>query len=89
MVNEPWWQKLPAADRELLTAAIKDFTPERRQAAWDADAAAVDELRKLGAQVVPLENPAEFTKALAPMYESFGKRTGATELVQKIIAARP
>jgi tripartite ATP-independent transporter DctP family solute receptor len=89
MVNEPWWQKLPAADRDLVTAAIKDFTPERRQAAWDADAAAVDELRKLGAQVVPLENPAEFTKALAPMYESFGKRTGATELVQKIIAARP
>lgn len=88
MVNETWWQKLPAADRELLSAAIKDFTPARRQAAWDADAAAVAELKKLGAQVVPLENPTEFTKALAPMYESFGKRTGATELIQKIIAAR-
>ena len=88
MVNEPWWQKLSPADRELLTAAIKDFTPARRQAAWDADAAAVDELKKLGAQVAPVENPQEFTKALAPLYDSFGTRTGATDLVRRIIAAR-
>lgn len=89
MVNEPWWQKLSPADRELLSAAIKDFLPARRQAAWDADAESLDELKKLGVQVSPLENTAEFTKALAPLYGEFGKRTGATELIQKIIAARP
>jgi len=88
MVNEPWWQKLAPADRELLSAAIKDFTGPRRQAAWDADALAIEELKKLGAQVVPVENAAEFTQALAPLYDEFGKRAGATELINKIIAAR-
>ena len=48
----------------------------------------LQELKKLGSQVMPVENPDEFTKALAPLYDEFGKRTGATELIAKIVAAR-
>jgi tripartite ATP-independent transporter DctP family solute receptor len=86
MTNEDWWQGLPEEARQIITQAVQEWVPERRQASWDADAAALDELRSLGAVVTPLKNRKEFEEALFPLYQEFGERTGATELIESIRA---
>ena len=87
-VNEDWWQGLPEEAREIITAAVAEWVPERRQASWDADKAAIDELKGLGETVVEVDNRDEFQAALAPLYEEFGERTGATDLIAQIQATQ-
>jgi TRAP-type transport system periplasmic protein len=85
-VNEDWWQDLPEEARDIVEAAIAEWLPKRRQAAWDADREAAAELVALGATVSELENPEEFRAALHPLYEEFGGRIGATEIIARILA---
>lgn len=88
MTNEDWWQGLEAEARQIITSAISDWVPERRQASWDADKASLDQLRALGAVVTPLKNREEFQGALLPLYEEFGTKTGATGLIERIRATK-
>ena len=84
MCNEDWWQGLPEEARTLVTRAVAEVLPWRRQAAWDADKATVEELKTLGLQVSELENRIEFESALLPLYEEFGESTGTTDLIARI-----
>ena len=88
MTNEDWWQGLPAEARQIITTAIKEWVPERRKASWDADAASLDQLRKLGAVVTELKDRVAFQNALLPLYQEFGKKTGASGLIGRIRATK-
>ena len=84
--NEKWWQGLAAADRQLLTDAITAFLPARRKTGWEADKEALEELRKLGATIVEVQNREEFASALLPLYQQYGERTGSMALIERIRA---
>jgi len=88
MANEKWWQGLPAEARQIIQDAMKTYVPERRRLSWEADATTVDELKKLGAVVSPLENPGEFAAALAPVHKQYGERYGVMELIERIKATK-
>ena len=84
--NEKWWQGLAAADRQLLTDSITAFLPARRKTGWEADKEALEELRKLGATIVEVQNREEFASALLPLYQQYGERTGSMALIERIRA---
>jgi tripartite ATP-independent transporter DctP family solute receptor len=86
MVNEGWWQKLPGEARDIIQAAVKDWTPSRRKVGWSADIEAVGELKQLGASISEVANPKEFSDALLPLYDEFGNKTGSTEIIKEIRA---
>jgi tripartite ATP-independent transporter DctP family solute receptor len=88
MCNEPWWKALPEPTRDLLGAAVHEVVKWRRQAAWDADRQAVDDLRKAGATISDIENRDEFQRALLPLYDTFAARTNSGDLIKAIQAAR-
>jgi len=84
MCNEPWWQGLPEEARTIIMDAVAEITPWRRQAAWEADQAAIEELKQLGVMVSEIEDRSEFEQALLPLYEQFGESTGTTDLIAQI-----
>lgn len=84
MCNSRWLEGLPAQTRSMLLDAVKEIVPGRRKASWDADARAIEDLRKLGVTVSDLENRPEFNAALLPLYEEFGRRTGTLDLIKAI-----
>jgi TRAP-type transport system periplasmic protein len=84
--NEKWWQGLAPADRQVLTDSITAFVPGRRKMGWEADKESLEELKKLGASISELQNREEFSKALMPLYQQYGERTGSTQLIERIIA---
>ena len=84
MCNARWLEGLPAPTRSMFLDAVKEIVPGRRKASWDADAHAIEDLRKLGVTVSDLENRAEFNAALLPLYEEFGRRTGTLDLIKAI-----
>jgi tripartite ATP-independent transporter DctP family solute receptor len=88
MTNEKWWQSLPGEARQIIQEAIKVYVPERRRLSWEADATTVEQLKKLGAVVSPLDNPDEFARALAPVHREYGEKYGVTDLIEKIKATK-
>jgi tripartite ATP-independent transporter DctP family solute receptor len=84
MCNEPWWQGLPQEARDIIGESVEEVVPSRRQSAWDEEAAALDELEKLGMSIHEIEDRAEFEASLQPLYAEFGERNGATDLINRI-----
>ena len=84
--NEKWWQGLAPADRQLISDAIAAFLPGRRKMGWDADKESLEELKKLGATVVEVQNREEFANALLPLYQQYGQQTNSMALIERIRA---
>ena len=84
--NEKWWQGLAPADRQLISDAVAAFLPGRRKMGWDADKESLEELKKLGATVVEVQNREEFANALLPLYQQYGQQTNSMALIERIRA---
>lgn len=79
VVNLAWWNRLPPDLRDALTRAMPAFTRDARRINLEAEAQAVDALRKQGATVIDLTpaSQAAFRARLEPIYAELRQRVGA------------
>jgi tripartite ATP-independent transporter DctP family solute receptor len=78
------WDRLPEADRELIRQAAKDSVPYQRKLAQERQAQARETLVGKGVQFVPVENRAEFVKAMTPVYDKFATTPELKSMIKRI-----
>jgi tripartite ATP-independent transporter DctP family solute receptor len=78
------WDRLPEADRELIRQAAKDSVPYQRKLAQERQAQARETLVGKGVQFVPVENRAEFIKAMTPVYNKFATTPELKSMIKRI-----
>ena len=78
------WDRLPEADRTLIRQAAKDSVPFQRKLAQERQAQAKETLAGKGVQFVPIENRAEFVKAMSPVYDKFATTPELKNLIKRV-----
>jgi tripartite ATP-independent transporter DctP family solute receptor len=86
--SKPIWDRLPEADRVLVRQAAKDSVPFMRKLAAERQAKARETVVAKGVQVVAVDNKAEFSKAMAPVYAKFAPTPALKSLVTRIEGAK-
>lgn len=79
--------KLSAADQELIKQAARDSAPAQIKAWADFEKKSEAKVVAAGSQINKINNQAEFSAAMAPLYESFLNAEGK-EWVKKIQAVK-
>lgn len=91
MINKPFLEKLPAAQRTTLIEAAKEASRYQRSIIKEAEVQHLDTFRKAGVQIATLtpEQRAKFEEASRPVYDWFTQRYGTDTLamIRKEIAA--
>ena len=79
VVNLAWWNRLPADLRDAFFKAMPGFTRDARRINLEAEAQAVEALRRQGATVIELTpaSQAVFRARLEPIYADLRQRVGA------------
>jgi tripartite ATP-independent transporter DctP family solute receptor len=78
------WDRLPAADQELIRKAAKDSVSYQRKLAQERQAQSKEALAAKGIQFVPVDNRDEFVKAMAPVHAKFATTPEIKSLIQRI-----
>jgi tripartite ATP-independent transporter DctP family solute receptor len=86
IVNQKWWDGLPAELSGQLKAAVAGYLPYRNQLAKDADEGCIAKIKELGGTVIQLKDIEVFRKALRPIQKEFGDKYGVNDLIAEIIA---
>ncbi|HET6606566.1 MAG TPA: TRAP transporter substrate-binding protein [Rhodopila sp.] len=83
-ISDRTLQKLPAAQRDGLLAAVKDATDEHFKRAAAIEAEATNQLKSLGVTVEPCDRSV-FRDRVKPMWDTFAAKTpGAKDLLAAI-----
>lgn len=83
-ISDRTLQKLPAAQRDGLLAAVKDATDEHFKRAAAIEAEATSQLKSLGVTVEPCDR-AVFRDRVKPMWDTFAAKTpGAKDLLAAV-----
>jgi len=82
--SKPIWDRLSEADRTLVRQAAKDSVPFMRKLAAERQAKAREVVLTKGVQIVPVENKAEFSKAMAPVYAKYAPTPELKSLLARI-----
>ena len=86
MVNQKWYDGLPAEVRGQLKAAVDEWLPARYQMAKEAEQGCLTKMKELGAEVHALNDPDKFRSALAPIQKEFGDKYNLNDLMTRIKA---
>jgi tripartite ATP-independent transporter DctP family solute receptor len=86
MVNQRWYDGLPAEVRGQIKAAVDEWLPLRYQMAKEAEATCMTKMKEGGAEVHALKDPEKFRAAMAPIQKEFGDKYNINELIAKIKA---
>ncbi|MFC2289763.1 TRAP transporter substrate-binding protein [Treponema lecithinolyticum] len=78
--------KLSAEDQALILKAAKDAAPVQIKAWADMEKRSEDKVRAAGCKINTIKNQAEFSAAMAPLYDSFS--AGQKEWIKKIQAVK-
>jgi tripartite ATP-independent transporter DctP family solute receptor len=78
------WDRLPAADQELIRQAAKDSVSAQRKLAQERQAQSKEALAAKGVQFVQVDNRDEFVKAMAPVHVKFATTPEIKSLIQRI-----
>lgn len=78
------WDRLPEADRTIIRQAAKDSVPYMRKLAQARQAQAKNAVLAKGVQMVPVENRAEFVKAMVPVYDKYATTPELKSLIKRI-----
>jgi tripartite ATP-independent transporter DctP family solute receptor len=78
------WDRLPAADQELIRKAAKDSVSYQRKLAQERQAQSKEALTAKGIQFVPVDNRDEFVKAMAPVHAKFATTPEIKSLIQRV-----
>jgi C4-dicarboxylate-binding protein DctP len=78
-VNKTWWDKLPADQKAILTAATREASKYTYEASKKSDANALEAIRKSGRNVyvVPESEFGVWRDALKGVFDEFTKQSGA------------
>jgi tripartite ATP-independent transporter DctP family solute receptor len=76
-VSDKTWAKLSPEMQKILKEAVAKSTPIQRQAASGNEGAQLEQIKKLGMQVVENPDRAAFQKAMQPAWELYTSRFGA------------
>lgn len=82
------WDRLPEADRTIVRQAAKESALFVRKLAAERQAKARDAVVAKGVTIVPVENKAEFVKAMEPVYAKYATTPELKSLVQRIQAVK-
>ena len=86
MVNQRWYDGLPAEVRGQIKAAVDEWLPLRYQMAKEAEGTCMAKMKEGGAEVYALKDPEKFRAAMAPIQKEFGDKYNINELIAKIKA---
>lgn len=82
------WDRLPEADRTIVRQAAKESALFVRKLAAERQAKAREAVVAKGVTIVPVENKAEFVKAMEPVYAKYATTPELKSLVQRIQAVK-
>ncbi len=86
MVNQKWYDGLPADVRAQFKAAVDEWLPTRFQLAKDADAGCLAKMKEQGAEVHALKDLDGFRASLTPIQKEFGDKHTLNDLIARIMA---
>jgi TRAP-type transport system periplasmic protein len=87
IVSPTVFNRLPAADQEILRAAARESIPVMRNAADEQDRAGLGTLRERGMTISETFDGPGFLRALEPAYAEFGRELGEAN-IRRIREAR-
>jgi tripartite ATP-independent transporter DctP family solute receptor len=88
-MNKALWDRLPGADKELVSKAAKDSASSQRKLWAEREKAVRDKLVAAGVKYNEVADKGAFQKAMAPVYAKFlQKNPFLKDIVEKIRAAK-
>ncbi|MDW7675239.1 MAG: TRAP transporter substrate-binding protein DctP [Bacillota bacterium] len=72
LFSELTWNKLSAADQDLLNEAMRETEVFMRALSTEKDQEAIDGILAEGGKILELDNPQEWVDAVRPLYEKYG-----------------
>jgi tripartite ATP-independent transporter DctP family solute receptor len=87
-VSRQRWQRLNAADRELLRTAARESATYQRELWAERERTSRDKVVAGGAQVIEITDRAPWARLMEPLYTKYASEPRMAELVRRIREAR-
>ncbi|WP_159346572.1 TRAP transporter substrate-binding protein [Roseomonas harenae] len=87
-VSRQRWQRLNAADRELLRTAARESATYQRELWAERERTSRDKVVAGGAQVIEITDRAPWSRLMEPLYTKYASEPRMAELVRRIREAR-